>query len=257
VSEERTVCWFSAGAASAVATMLTLRKRLDHPVVVARIHIAEEDPDNDRFAADCAAWFGVPIISLTSSEYASAEEVWTKRRYMSGPAGAPCTGEMKKAVRFEFEAAWQPTQQVFGYTAEENRRANIFRQQNPGAGLVTPLIDEGLTKDDCFALIQRAGIVLPLSYRQGFPNANCRGCVKAQSPGYWNLTRKYHPEVFARRVALSRELGVRLVKLTSGERERIFLDELEPTDMSDDGSPNWDCTIACAISESRIKEPTP
>lgn len=253
-TQERTVCWFSAGAASAVATMLTLRKRLDHPVVVARIHIADEDPDNDRFAADCAAWFGVPIISLTSNEYASAEEVWTKRRYMSGVAGAPCTAEMKKAVRWLFEAKWRPTQQVFGYTIEEFGRAEAFARQNPEAGLIAPLIEERLTKDDCFALIQRAGIVLPLSYRQGFPNANCRGCVKAQSPGYWNRTRIHHPEVFARRVALSRELGVRLVKLTSGERERIFLDELEPTDMSDDGSPNWDCTIACAISESKIGE---
>jgi hypothetical protein len=49
----RIVCWFSAGAASAVATKLAIEEnnrgaRL--PLVVARCHIVEEHPDNERFA---------------------------------------------------------------------------------------------------------------------------------------------------------------------------------------------------------------
>lgn len=251
----RIVSWFSAGAASAVATKIMLSRRLNAEICVARIYIADEDADNDRFAADCERWFGVPIRTLRSTEFASAEEVWERRRYMSGIGGAPCTAEMKKAPRWAFEAEWKPDQQAYGFTAEEADRAERFAEQNPEVSLISPLIEEGLTKDDCYAIVQRAGLVLPVSYRQGDDNANCIGCVKAQSPRYWNRVRRHYPEVFARRAALSRKLGVRLVKLTSGTRERIFLDELAPDDHSDDGVKMGDCSIMCAISESKMRVP--
>ena len=157
---------------------------------------------------------------------------------------------MKKAVRWAFEREWRPDLQAFGYTCEEARRADRFRRQNPDVRLVTPLIEDGLAKDDCHAIIDRAGLVLPMMYRLGFPNANCIGCVRAQSPGYWNRTRAAFPEVFARRAALSRELGVRLVRV--GEDERLFLDELDPALGSDAVIPNTDCSLLCFIAEQRI-----
>ncbi len=252
MTPRRIVSWFSAGDASAVATKLTLAHYTDAEIAVVRIAIPEEDPDNDRFAADCAVWFGQPIREIRSTEYASCEELWEKRRYMSGPNGAICTGQMKKAPRFEFEAEWKPDLHIFGITADDPPHRVEGLRAELGERVAFPLVAAGLTKDDCHAIVQRAGIVPSIRYRQGFKNANCRGCVKAQSPGYWNLERRWNPDVFARRAALSRELGVRLVKLTSGERERIFLDELPPDDMSDDGAPNWDCSIMCAIAESRI-----
>jgi hypothetical protein len=251
----RIVSWFSCGAASAVATKIMLSRRLNAELCVARIYVADEPADNDRFAADCEQWFGVSIRTVRSTEFASAEDVWAKRRYMSGVAGAPCTAELKKAPRWEFEREWQPDQQAYGFTAEEADRATRFREQNPEVGLITPLIEEGLTKDDCYAIVQRAGLVLPISYRQGFDNANCTGCSKAQSPAYWNRVRRHYPEVFARRAALSRALGAKLVKLTSGDRDRIFLDELAPDDNTDDGVKMGDCSIMCAISESKMRGP--
>ena len=53
----RTVCWFSAGAASAVAAKLVLRDVPD--AVVAYCETGSEHPDNERFLADCSAWFDV------------------------------------------------------------------------------------------------------------------------------------------------------------------------------------------------------
>jgi hypothetical protein len=244
----RIVAWFSCGAASAIATKLTLAKlRPGDELTIARCYLPDED------AEDCAAWFGQPIVTLRSTEYASAEDVWIKRRYMSGIQGAACTVAMKKAVRQDFEREWMPDVQVFGYTVEERGRVQRFKQHNPEVRIATPLIDAMLGKDECYAIIQRAGLVLPISYLQGFDNANCRGCVNAQSPSYWNRTRRVHPEVFARRAALSRELGVRLVMLTTGTRERIFLDELPPDDNTDDGQPMGDCSILCALAEMDIK----
>jgi len=50
--------------------------------------------------------------------------------------------------------------QVFGYTTEERKRAYRFRQQNPDVNLSTPLIEADLTKSDCLAMIDRAGIAI-------------------------------------------------------------------------------------------------
>ena len=130
-----------------------------------------------------------------------------------------------------------------------------FKAHNPEVRILTPLIDAGLGKDECFAIIQRAGLRLPVSYHHGFDNANCIGCVNAQSPSYWNRTRRIYPEVFARRAVLSRQLGVRLVKLTKGTRERIYLDDLPPDDNSDDGRPMAECSIMCSLAETDIKHP--
>ena len=245
------VSWFSCGDASAVATKLAI---VQYPgcVTVARCVVPEEHPDNDRFAADCARWFGVPILALRSTEYASCEDVWTRRRYMSGTGGALCTVEMKKAVRHAYEREHRPDLQVFGYTAEERDRADRFREQNPDVRLLTPLIDAGLSKQDCHAIVDRAGLVIPMMYRLGFNNANCVGCVQAQAPSYWNRVRRHFPEVFERRAALSRELGVRLAKGTSGARERLFLDELEPDAGAADRDPAMDCSLLCYMAEQRI-----
>ena len=51
--EDRIVCWFSCGAASAVATKLAIADNAGRfPLIVARCIVREEHPDNDRFAAD-------------------------------------------------------------------------------------------------------------------------------------------------------------------------------------------------------------
>jgi hypothetical protein len=88
----RIISWFSCGAASAVATKLTLAKYGNKNVVIARCVVREEHSDNDRFAADCEKWFGHPITNLIASEYnGSVHAVIERRKYISGIQGAPCT----------------------------------------------------------------------------------------------------------------------------------------------------------------------
>lgn len=66
-TDERIVCNFSCGAASAVATKLTLAQHPDALIVNA--FVAEEHPDNRRFLADCEAWFGRPVTVLRDVRY--------------------------------------------------------------------------------------------------------------------------------------------------------------------------------------------
>lgn len=251
----RIVSWFSCGTASAVNTKLVLAEYgATHEVVIARCIVPEEHQDNDRFAADCEVWFGRCILNLKSREYESCQDVWTDKRYMSGVAGSPCTVEMKKAVRWDFEREWRPDIQAFGYTSDEQGRVDRFRKANPDVNIVSLLIDRGLDKEACHAIVERAGITLPMMYRLGFPNANCKGCVAAQSPRYWNRTRRLFPDVFQARAVLSRALGVRLVKLGGGDRERVFLDELDPTLDDGDEGPASECSLLCYMAEQTIKE---
>lgn len=218
----RTVSWFSCGAASAVATKLAL---LDGPVTIAYCDTGSEHPDNARFMADCELWFGQSIITLKSPDYDDTWAVWTKRRYLAGNDGAPCTGILKVDPRLEFQ---RPDDiHVFGFTNDANdiRRARDIRANNFDMTIRTPLIERGLDKSACLGLLQGAGIKEPITYAMGFPNANCLPCVKATSPNYWALYRLHFPEGFARMVALSRELNVRLTRI---KNERIFIDEIPP-----------------------------
>jgi len=219
--------WFSCGAASAVAAKLTLDKYgKDNKVSIVNNPIKEEHGDNQRFLKDVESWLNHPITFATRSKYPdqSCEEVWEKRRFMSGPMGAPCTLELKKKARQEWESVNSPDYTVLGFTAEETKRADRFRLTERDT-LLTPLIDEGYDKQWCFNILVDAGIELPAIYKLGYPNANCIGCVKAGSATYWNLVRETFPDVFNNRAEQSRKIGARLVYYKG---ERVFLDELNP-----------------------------
>ncbi len=249
----RTLVWFSAGAASAVAAKIALQNCAE--VVIAYTDPGSEHPDNQRFIVDCEKWFGREVVRLKSKKYSDTWQVWRERRYLNGPAGALCTVELKKRQRFDFQ---QPDDvQVFGYTVEERDRADRFRQNNPEVTLWTPLIDEGLRKTDCLAIIDRAGIALPEMYLLGYRNNNCIGCVKG-GRGYWNKVRRDFPETFQRMALLEREVGRSCI---NGQ----FLDELAIDSGNHQTEADMDCSLLCAATSDELmtaqaaepaKEPT-
>jgi len=218
--------WFSCGAASAVAAKKTVEKYVGHNVRVLNNPVVEEDEDNRRFLKDVEAWLGVKIEIVTSKKYpsASAVDVWERRQYMSGPTGAPCTLELKKYARQEWERNNSVDWHVLGFTADEKRRHDRF-VLTERSNVLPILIEENITKADCYNIIQAAGIALPHIYSLGYPNANCIGCVKATSSTYWNHVRAVHPDVFDMRAEQSRRIGARLVR---HKGKRMFLDELPP-----------------------------
>ncbi|MCL8302728.1 site-specific integrase [Pseudomonas mosselii] len=161
----RIVCQFSCGAASAVATKLALAEYgSTHDVQIINAFLANEESDNRRFAQDCETWFGQPITVLRDEKYgADAHEVFRRERYMKGRTGTPCTKILKRRLLDSWK---QPGDvMVFGYTAEEADRLEDFRERNPDRPVIVPLIDRSLGKDDCKAILLRAGIELPLMYR--------------------------------------------------------------------------------------------
>ena len=240
--------WFSCGAASAAALKLTVEKYGAESVRAINNPVIEEHHDNRRFARDVADWVGIEIETALNSNYplASVVDVFDRRKGMAFPHGAPCTVELKKRARQEWEKNNRVDWHVLGFTSDERKRHERFVMTERD-NVLPILIDAGMTKDDCANMIRRAGIRLPEIYSHGFPNANCIGCVKATSPTYWNLVRREFPEVFQHRAEQSRRLGARLVRVSN---ERIFLDELDPLAKGRPLKTMPDCGLFCEEGET-------
>ena len=250
---ERIVCWFSTGAASAIASMLTLREfRSRAEVVIAECVTGSEDEDNLRFRADCEKRFNQNVILLKSEKYESTWDVWEKRKFISGTNGAPCTTHLKLEPRLAFQRPGDI--HVFGYTADARdvKRAALFRDTWFELEVRTPLIDRGLDKLACRAMLAGMGIAEPRTYAEGFPNANCidSGCGKASSPDYWALHRLRRPKGFARTAALARRLGAKLARING---ERVFIDDI-PADWPTLNPEAPVCDFLCHIAEQEIED---
>jgi hypothetical protein len=249
----RILAQFSCGAASAVATKLAIAEHGSR-VVVVNAYIEEEHPDNRRFAVDCEAWFGQPIVNLRDTKYdASAIKVFETVGYIKGQHGAACTARIKRGLLRTFEQPGDVL--VLGFTAEEQHRLDDWRDNWPDRPILAPLIDRGLTKDDCKAMVERAGIKLPAMYLLGYDNANCIGCVKG-GLGYFRAIREDFPAQFERlaqaedKVAAIHGEGALILRHRSGplKGQRFPLRELPvgPA-VRNEGLPS--CGLFCETAE--------
>lgn len=249
MGEPRVVAWVSAGAASAIAAKIALRKYGDM-VVLAYCETGSEHEDNERFLGDLVRWFNRPIERLKSTKYADTWDVWEKRKYLAGIDGAPCTLELKLIPRLAFQRL--DDIHVFGYTNDKRDvdRARNFRENFPELKVETPLIDAGLDKRARLAMLMSANILAPVLYALGFPNNNCIPCVKATSPDYWALVRLHFPAVFHRMAMLSRSLDVQLCRIKG---ERRFIDEI-PDDWPTLNPIVPACDFLCHLAEMELAD---
>lgn len=249
----RIICNFSCGAASAVATKLTLAKYPRERVVIANAFLVEEHPDNRRFLKDCEVWFGHPITVLRDTKYgASTKELWRTKRFIKGQKGAPCSAELKRAVLDAFRTPDDVI--VLGYTAEEVGRFERFFDPVSNNPPECPLIERGLMKADCLAIVERAGIELPLMYRLGFDNANCIGCCKG-GEGYWNKIRRHFPVEFAEIADIQESIGPGAYLFRNRKTgERYSLRELPPDAGRYQDEPEIACSFFCEAAEADMKE---
>jgi hypothetical protein len=252
------VCQFSCGAASAVATKLTLAEYPADQVLIVNAFIVEEHADNRRFLADCERWFGRPITVVRDEKYgASTDEVWRRKRFIKGPRGAPCSGELKRKVLGLLASPGDVN--VVGMTREESDRFDDLCDHFPAVEWRAPLIERGIGKDDCLAMVERAGIELPLMYRLGYDNANCIGCPKG-GQAYWQNIREDFPERFGAVMEIQEDIGTgaNFLRFRSGPRagERMSLAELPAGRGDMTKEPSFSCSFFCVLAEQEIsKEP--
>jgi 3'-phosphoadenosine 5'-phosphosulfate sulfotransferase (PAPS reductase)/FAD synthetase len=236
----RVISWFSCGAASAVATILAAIKYGEIEAVYCRV--VEEHEDNLRFLDDFTRVIGVPVkIIMDQQHQGSIYNVFTKRGFIKNQFGAPCTMILKKDMRKSYQRIGDI--QVLGYTVEEQDRADRFIDGNNDVDEDFILIDNGITKQDCYAHLTRLGLKLPVMYHLGYSNNNCVGCVKG-GMGYWNKIRKDFPDRFDKMAKLERVIGHAINKDDAGP---VYLDELAPTRGRFKVDMPADCGFTCEI----------
>lgn len=244
----RVVCQFSCGAASAVATKLVLSQYEN--VLVVNAFVAEEHPDNRRFLADCERWFGRSVTVVRDEIYgASVREVWKRKRYIIGQHGAPCRMAVKRTPLDSLLCS--DDAMALGFTVEESDRLDDFIDANSSRVVIAPLIDRGLTKADCLAIVERAGIELPEMYRLGYENANCIGCCKG-GEGYWNKIRRDFPEQFREVAAIQETIGPGAYFFRNRNNgERFSLSQLDPQ-AGRHNAVSPECSFFCELAEKEI-----
>ena len=243
VQSPRIISWFSCGAASAVATILAAIKYGTIEAVYCRV--VEEHEDNLRFLDDFTRVTGIPVKTLVDEQSGgSIYNVFLKRGYIKNQYGAPCTMILKKDMRKSYQ---RPDDvQIFGYTVEEQDRADRFIDGNNDVSEDFILIDNKVTKKDCYGYLRNLGLRLPVMYHLGYQNNNCIGCVKG-GMGYWNKIRRDFPERFEKMAKVERIIGHAVNKDANGP---VYLDQLAPNRGRFKEDSPGDCGFTCEVKES-------
>lgn len=242
MKEEKRVCWMSAGVSSFIAGYLA--GNIDEWIY---IDIADQHPDSRRFISDCEAVIG-KMVTILTPEYGDVDTACRIGGFINRPqVGAYCTKYLKKRVRKQWEYEHQDFEitYIWGFDARETHRAERMIEAYPQFHHEFPLINKGLSKNECHALLHDLGIERPVMYDLGYPNNNCIGCVKG-GMGYWNKIRKDFPDVFARRAKLERDLGSSCIN-------GIFLDELDPNRGRMEQEIFPECGIMCYLAGDSIR----
>lgn len=238
----RVLGWYSHGITSGVMAKMLVEQYPDCEIVNCSSTMRNEHPDNARFMADMEAWTGKKFIQLYSEKYYDIFDVFDRRNFIISPPPARmaiCTIELKRAPREAYQSPGDV--HCFGMTADEPQRVERFKRDNPELYLMFPLVDAGLSKQDCLNTIMRAGIEVPAMYKLGYKNNNCIGCVKG-GKGYWNKIRVDFPEHFDRMAKFEREKNARIFN-------DVWLDELDPTAGNYKSELEVECGVTCSVGE--------
>lgn len=233
-SEQDIVARVSCGAASYVSWKMALARYGDRVDAVNALVTAEHE-DNRRFLTDCENLLGRTVNVVQDTKYgADPLKVWFAKRFIASSKGAPCS----KALKGDVLDAYRPevTTIVLGYTADEAHRLDRFIDANASKTVIAPLIEEGITKEDCLRQVVADGLALPIPYLEGFDNSNCLKCPKG-GLGYWKHIDRHYPENYESVAKLQDLLGEGswfLSDRRGGKRVRISLRMLREID-----EPRW------------------
>ncbi len=194
--------WWSGGITSAVACKLCVEWFGSDNIRIVFIDTHNEDDDTYRFKSECEVWYGVPIETITNSDFKSIQEVWYKSLSLNVATGAKCSQMLKRLCRERFERENLFSYQAFGFTIDEIKRGKAHFLNNAQSRPIFPLIMNFIGKSDCLRIINEASdlfhpLIVPRTYQLGFLNNNCfkTGCVQG-GIGYWQKMRREHPDKF-------------------------------------------------------------
>lgn len=269
---QQAIVWFSCGAASAAAADFAVKEYGKENVELIYCDTLKyEHPDNKRFMHDVEKWLDIKIKIIRSEEYTDIFDVFEKKNYLVGNNFAPCTVELKIKPRLKYQEDHPDAVHIFGFTVDEKSRFMNFASHNENIEMEFILGDNNITKDNCFAILNKAGIKLPEIYYLGFNNANCIGCVRAANLAYWGRIKHLGEKaeagdeslimfkgVYDRMAKMERKIGATINKdQRGGVRKPIYLDEMTEADFArgrTEDEPNTECGVLCSTQGNLFEE---
>lgn len=231
---------FGCGVQSVALLVLAAQGRIDYPTFLfANVGADSENPATLRYLADVAKPFaeanGIELHELhrIPTRGISAGRVETLYGRLTRPGsrsipipirmprtGAPgrrsCTADFKvrpigRWLREHGASQDDPATVAIGFSTDELHRCNRKRAE-PYEIPDFPLIDLGISRSGCQALIAQAGLPVP-------ERSACWFCP-FRRPATWAEARRDTPELFWRAVELERELNRRRDQLG---RDHVYL----------------------------------
>jgi hypothetical protein len=174
-----------------------------------------------------SAALGVDVVE--DSDGRSVTELFRDEEMLGNGQNTMCSRVLKaergEAFVKNLKSAGFDVIKVVGYSASEPKRVNrmVGHADREGISVRFPIIEEGVTKQQCADWCSCEMHVQPSAMYQWSDHANCVGCVKG-GRAYWLLVHKNHPEVFEQRARLEEEFGHTIIR--GGDREHVTLREL-------------------------------
>jgi Phosphoadenosine phosphosulfate reductase family len=223
----RVVVGFSGGVTSAWCAGWALRTFPRDEVDLLWHDTKEEDPDTYRFLREMATALGKPIIERSDGR--SVTQLFRDEGMLGNGQNTMCSRVLKaeQGTRYvnELKAAGYRVIKVVGYSAREPLRVAkmVGRMSAQLVEVRFPIIEEGVTKQQCADWCQCEMGVRPSQQYEHFEHANCRGCVKG-GRAYWLKTYDVYPDVFEQRAQLEEEFGHTIIR--GGDRDHPTLRQL-------------------------------
>ncbi len=187
---------FSGGAASYVATKLTLEELGHDGVALIFADTLIEDEDLYRFLNDAEQKLQHPIIKITEGR--DPWQVFFDEKMMGNPRVDPCSRILKRQLLGKWCVAncTEDCTLIIGYDATENHRLQRLKLRMAPVKVRAPLLERGIWKEQVFEIVESDGLTLPRLYAMGFAHNNCGGfCVKAGQASFAllleNLPERY------------------------------------------------------------------
>ena len=223
----RIVVGFSGGVTSAWCAGWALRTYPREEVVLLWHDTKEEDPDTYRFLHEMAAALAMPITERSDGR--SVTQLFRDEGMLGNGQNTMCSRILKAEPGTQYVAELRAqgfeVTKVIGYSAKEPLRVTkmVGRCAADGISVRFPVIEEGVTKQDCADWCLCTMGIRPSVQYEHFDHANCRGCVKG-GRAYWLKTHEVYPDVFEQRASLEEEFGHTIIR--GGNREHPTLRQL-------------------------------
>ncbi len=176
-----------------------------------------EDEDTYRFGREVAERWGLNIVE--ASDGRDLWDLWREHNFIPARQISQCSIDMKILPSQKYlESITEPGRVAYGYDLREEDRAERTerRWQHPFLTPWFPLLEWGISKEQCFGYFQRHGIKPARMYAQ-FQHSNCLPC-KNFRVNDWNALQYHYPEKFAEAAAFEQETGLKWMQEADAPR---------------------------------------